>query len=56
MECRVRCCHCDRPLGRLAAKCPTCLTRQLWWRATGAATLLIGFLWLLIFGIPLAAD
>jgi len=52
----VRCCHCERPLGRLAAKCPTCLTRQLWWKAAGVATLLLGLLWLLAFGLPIFAD
>ena len=54
-ESRVRCCHCERPLGRLAAKCPTCLTRQFWWKAAGTATLLLSVLWLLAFGIPMFA-
>jgi hypothetical protein len=55
-ECSVRCCHCDRPLRRFAPKCPTCLTRQLWWRAAAAATFLLSLLWLFVFGIPLVAE
>jgi hypothetical protein len=52
----MRCCYCERPLGRLAARCLTCLTRQLWWRVAGVATLLLGLLWLLAFGLPMLTD
>jgi hypothetical protein len=52
----VRCCYCERPLGRLTTKCPTCLTTQLWWRVAGAVALLLGLFWLIVFGIPMAAD